>query len=103
MYAVVNSGGKQLKVSTGDVVRVEKLDAAVGDTIELDKVSLLADGDAVKLGADALDAAKVVCEVTAHGRGKKLRVFKYKKRKNYRRTIGHRQDYTELRVTDIQG
>lgn len=102
MYAVVATGGKQIKVAEGDVVRVEKLPAAVGDTINLDKVCLLAKDDGLVVDPQALASAKVVCEVTGEGRKKKIRVFKKKRRKNYMRTYGHRQSYTELKVREIQ-
>lgn len=101
MYAVVATGGKQVKLTPGDVVRVESLDAPVGDTIELSEVKLLAGESGVVVDPAALAQAKVVCEVTAHGRGKKIRVFKYKRRKNYSRLRGHRQNYTQLKVKDI--
>lgn len=101
MYAVVTTGGKQVRVSEGDVIRVEKLEANAGDTIELGDVHLLSGDDGVVLSKDALGKAKVVCEVRGEGRGKKIRVFKYKRRKNYHRTYGHRQSYTELKVQKI--
>jgi len=101
MYAVVATGGKQVKVTPGAVLRVECLDAPVGDTIELGEVKLLAGESGLVVDPKALAGAKVVCVVTAHGRGKKIRVFKYKKRKNYSRTQGHRQNYTQLKVKDI--
>lgn len=103
MYAVVTTGGKQLKVSEGDIVRVEKLDVEVGDTIELDQVALVAKEDGLILDPDQLAKTKVICQVLAQGKGKKIRVFKMKRRKKYRRTQGHRQLYTELRVQEIQG
>ncbi|HOF39023.1 MAG TPA: 50S ribosomal protein L21 [Candidatus Hydrogenedentes bacterium] len=102
MYAVVRTGGKQHKVSQGDVLRVEKLDAPVGDTVELTEVALLSKDDALVVEPDALKSAKVVCEVVRQGRAKKIRVFKKKRKKNYTRTYGHRQSFTELRVRDIQ-
>ena len=102
-YAVVTTGGKQIKVSEGDVVRVEKLDVAVGDTIELDNVALLAKDDGIVVEASALSEAKVICKVLGQGRAKKIRVFKMKRRKNYSRTYGHRQMYTELKVQEIRG
>jgi large subunit ribosomal protein L21 len=102
MYAVVKTGGKQYQVAQGDVLRVEKLDVPVGDTVELDQVKMLSRDDAVILDADALAKAKVIAEVTRQGRGRKIRVFKYKRRKNYHRTRGHRQDFTELKIRDIQ-
>ena len=102
MYAVVWTGGRQFRVAEGDTLRVEKLPAGVGDMIELDKVSMLAKDDGIVVSLDALASAKVVCQVTAQGRGKKIRGFKMKRRKNYRRTYGHRQDYTELKIKSIQ-
>jgi large subunit ribosomal protein L21 len=102
MYAVVKTGGKQVRVSEGSRVRVEKIDAPVGDTIELDQVALLAKDDGIVVDPDALSSAKVVCEVVAQDRAKKIRVFKKKRRKNYMRTHGHRQAYTELKVQSIQ-
>jgi large subunit ribosomal protein L21 len=101
MYAVVTTGGKQYRVAEGDVLRVESLAGEPGDTLELNEVSLIAGADGIVVG-DALGSAKVLAQVVSHGRRKKIRVFKYKRRKNYRRTAGHRQDYTELRVTAIQ-
>jgi len=102
MYAVVKTGGKQYKVTQGDLLRVELLDAEVGDTIELGSVCLVVKDDGVVTDPQALASAKVTAQVTVHGRGKKIRVFKYKRRKNYHRTYGHRQSYTELRVREIQ-
>ncbi|MFO7976078.1 MAG: 50S ribosomal protein L21 [Candidatus Hydrogenedentota bacterium] len=102
MYAVVKTGGKQHKVSQGDVLRVEKLEAPVGDTVELTDIALVSKDDALVADPEALAKAKVVCEVVYQGRAKKIRVFKKKRRKNYMRTYGHRQRYTELRVEDIQ-
>ncbi len=102
MYAVVSTGGKQYKVAQGDRLRVEKLDVPVGETLELEQISLVASDDGVVVEPSALASAKVVAEVVAQGRGKKIRVFKYKRRKNYRRTRGHRQSYTELMIREIQ-
>lgn len=102
MYAVVETGGKQVRVAEGDRLRVEKLDAEIGSTVELDNVKMVAGDDKALIEPGALAKAKVVCEVTGQGRAKKVRVFKYKRRKNYHRTYGHRQDYTEIKVTSIQ-
>lgn len=102
MYAIVTTGGKQLKLSEGDVVRVEKLEAPVGETVELDRVALIAKDDGIIIDPSELARAKVVCEVVDHGKRKKIIVFKMKRRKNYARTYGHRQSYTELRVKQIQ-
>ena len=102
MYAVVMTGGKQVKVEPGAVVRVERIDAPVGELIELNKVCLVVKDDGLVADPEALAGAKVVCQVVAQDRAKKIRVFKKKRRKNYARLHGHRQAYTELRVRDIQ-
>ncbi|MGE5807624.1 MAG: 50S ribosomal protein L21 [Nitrospirota bacterium] len=101
MYAVINTGGKQYKVSPGDVVRVETLDAKKGDTVELKDVYMIADGDKVSVGKPRLESAKVTAEVLGEGRGEKLLIFKHRKRKGYRRTNGHRQNYTAIKVKEI--
>jgi large subunit ribosomal protein L21 len=102
MYAVIESGGKQYRVSPGDVIRVERLDVSAGDSIDLGRVLLLADGQEVRLGT-ALSGMSVKAKVRAHGRGEKIRIFKLRRRKNYRRRAGHRQDYTELEITQVGG
>ena len=102
MYAVVRTGGKQYKVAPEQKVRVEKLPGEIGDRIELDEV-LLTGGDSVKIGTPTVEGAKVVGTITDQGRGPKIIVFKLKRRKNYRRKQGHRQDYTEIRVDTIEG
>ncbi len=101
MYAVINTGGKQYKVAPGDVVRVETLDAKKGDTIEIKDVYMIADGDKVSVGKPALTAAKVTAEVLGEGRGEKLLIFKHRRRKGFRKTIGHRQNYTAIKVKEI--
>ena len=102
MYAIVNTGGKQYRVQPGDTVRVEYLPGDRGDLIELEDVRLLADDDGeVTVGAPTVQGAKVTAEVLEQGRAKKVIVFKYKAKTRYRRKNGHRQNYTELRVTDI--
>jgi large subunit ribosomal protein L21 len=101
MYAVITTGGKQYKVSPGDVVRVESLDAKKGDTIELKDVFMIADGDKVSVGKPKLESARVTAEVLGEGRGEKLLIFKHRKRKGYRRTNGHRQNFTAIKVKEI--
>jgi len=102
MYAVVRTGGKQVRVAPGDAVRVEKLDGAVGDRVELEEVLLVGgEGDA-RIGTPLVDGAKVLGTITAQGRGEKITVFKMKRRKGYRRKAGHRQFYTEVRVDQIE-
>ena len=99
MYAIVETGGKQYKVAENDLINVEKLEANVGDKVNLN-VLMVVDGEKVKAGNDVKDA-KVVAEVMEHGKDKKIVVFKYKAKKNYRRTQGHRQPYTKLKVESI--
>ncbi|MFL2550879.1 MAG: 50S ribosomal protein L21 [Arenicellales bacterium] len=101
MYAVVQTGGKQYRLSVGDSVRVEKLPGEPGDVVDLPQVLMVADGEQVAVGSPTIDGASVKAEILAHGRDKKIRVFKMKRRKKYRRTQGHRQSFTQLRVTDI--
>ncbi len=101
MYAVVRTGGKQYKVSEGDVIRVESLAGEKGDSVELDDVLMVGGEDGVSTGA-AVSGRKVTGAIVSQGRAKKILVFKKKRRKNYRRTQGHRQNYTELRITGIE-
>ncbi|MDH3713817.1 MAG: 50S ribosomal protein L21 [Gammaproteobacteria bacterium] len=103
MYAVIKSGGKQYKVATGDKLRVELLDNAEGDTVELDSVLMIADGDAVKVGTPYVEGGKVAAVVKGHGRGKKIEIVKFRRRKHHRKQMGHRQSYTELEITSITG
>ena len=100
MYAVIKTGGKQYRVSEGERLRVEKLPGAVGEAIELDQV-LMVGGEKVAIGTPTLSGAKVSAEIIGQGRGKKVIVYKIKRRKSYRRKAGHRQPYTELKVTGI--
>lgn len=100
MYAVIKTGGKQYRVSEGDRLRVEKLDGAVGDTLEISDVLMLG-GDKVAIGAPIVSGAKVNLQILAQGQGKKIIVFKMRRRKRFRRKNGHRQPYTELKVTGI--
>ena len=102
MYAVFKTGGKQYKVAQGDRLRVEKLPASVGDTVTFDEV-LLVGGDAIKIGAPLVAGAKVEAKVVAQEREKKIIVFKFRRRKNYRRKNGHRQPFTALEITGITG
>lgn len=101
MYAIVKTGGKQYRVSVDDVLRVETLPGEKGDDVALDDVLLISDGDGVKVG-EAVASSSVKAQILSHGRGKKILVFKKKRRKNYRRTQGHRQNFTELKITGIQ-
>lgn len=103
MYAVVMTGGKQYRVAQDDVIRVEKLEAGAGDTVELTDVLMIGgtDGDTVVVGTPRVDGALVKAEVVDQTRGDKIKVFKKRRRQNYRRKKGHRQDITVLRITDI--
>jgi len=101
MYAVVKTGGKQVRVEPEQAVRVEKLGGEIGDTIEFSDVLMVGGDDGVTIGTPQVEGAKVVGTITAQGRGPKIRVFKMKRRKGYRRTQGHRQDYTEVRIDSI--
>ena len=101
MYAVFRSGGKQYRASEGDRVRVERLDADEGDAVEFDQVLMVADGADVTLGSPLVEDSRVQGVVTAQGRGKKIVVTKFKRRKNYKRIMGHRQHFTEVEITSI--
>ena len=103
MYAVVRTGGKQVRMTPGEAVRVEKLPGSVGDDIELDDVLLLSGDSGLKIGTPVVEGARVVGRITEQGRGPKIVVFKMKRRKGYRRKQGHRQDYTEILVDRIEG
>ncbi len=102
MYAVVETGGKQYRVAVGDVVRIEKLDAEAGSAVNLDKVLMVADGDAVRVGTPNLAGATVTATIKGHGRADKIRIFKFRRRKHYRKSQGHRQHYTEIEITGIK-
>ncbi|OGW26029.1 MAG: 50S ribosomal protein L21 [Nitrospinae bacterium RIFCSPLOWO2_12_FULL_47_7] len=101
MYAVLHTGGKQYKVSKGDVIQVEKLDGEVGASVRLDKVLIVGEGDNVQVGAPFLDGYIVTGEVTEQSKGPKILVFKKRRRKNYRRKNGHRQLFTRVKITAI--
>lgn len=101
MYAVVSTGGKQYKVSQGDVLRVEKLPGEVGDGVTFDKVLLFNDGENLRIGQPMLDDVTVQARIVAQDKAKKIIVFKYKRRKRYRRKQGHRQPFTAVRIDGI--
>jgi len=102
MYAVVRTGGKQVRMQPGESVRVEKLAGGVGDTVELDDVLLVGGADSLQVGTPVVAGVKVVGTITAQARGPKITVFKMKRRKGYHRKQGHRQDYTEILVDRIE-
>ena len=101
MYAVVETGGKQYRVQEGDVIAVEKLDVAVGEKITFDKVLLISDGEKVKVGAPYVESCNVAGTVVEHGKGKKVIIFKYKAKKDYRKKQGHRQPYTMIKIEKV--
>lgn len=101
MYAVVSTGGKQYRLTQGEVLRVEKLDAEEGATVELDKVLMIADGDKLNIGAPLIAGGKVSVVIKSHGRGKKVEIMKFRRRKHHQKCTGHRQSYTEIEVTGI--
>ena len=102
MFAVIESGGKQHRVQQGDVLRLEKLDAEAGASITFDRVMLVGEGEDVTVGTPLVDGAGVTAEVVGHGRHDKVTVIKFKRRKDYDRKQGHRQHFTEIRVTGIR-
>ena len=101
MYAVVKTGGKQYRVSAGEKLRIEQIGAEVGQEIVLDQVLLVADGEALKMGAPLVSGATVKAKVLGHGRGDKVHIFKMRRRKHYRKSQGHRQNYTEIEILGI--
>lgn len=103
MYAIIKTGGKQYKVAPGDVIRIEKLPAAEGETVAFDQVLMLADGDKVQVGTPLLAGQTVAASVLRHGRGNKIEIIKFRRRKHHRKQIGHRQDYTEVAITNVGG
>ena len=103
MYAVFRTGGKQYRASKGDRLRVERLDAEEGATVEFDEVLLVGEGTDVKLGSPLVSGSKVKAKVRSQGRARKIKVLKFKRRKNYMRVKGHRQPFTEVEITSITG
>lgn len=103
MYAVIKTGGKQYRVEPGQTIRVEKLDGDKGTKLDIADVLLVADGDKVRVGTPTVAGVKVAAEIVAQEKGEKLLVFKFRRRKAYRRKNGHRQQYTALKITGING
>ncbi|MGH8577801.1 MAG: 50S ribosomal protein L21 [Gammaproteobacteria bacterium] len=102
MYAVIKSGGKQYKVAAESTLRVEKLTGDVGASVDLTEVLMVVDGDRVEIGHPILEGVQVEAEITAHGRGPKLRIVKFRRRKHHRKQMGHRQDFTEITIRSIR-
>jgi large subunit ribosomal protein L21 len=103
MYAIIQTGGKQYQVAPGDVIRVETLDGAKGDTITIPEVLFVARNQEVLVGKPFLEGVSVVGEILHQGRNRKTLIFKHKRRKGYRKLVGHRQPYTQFKVKEIQG
>ena len=103
MYAVIESGGKQHRVEPGEVLRIEKLDASEGETVNFDKVMMIGEGENIRIGTPFVDGGAVTAEVVSHGRGDKITIIKMRRRKHYRRQAGHRQYFTEVKIKDISG
>ena len=101
MYAVIEAGGKQHRVSEGETLKLEKIEAATGDTVEFDRVLMLGGGDDVKIGTPVVAGSKVTAEVVSHGRHKKIKIVKFNRRKHHRKETGHRQWFTEVKITGI--
>ena len=101
MYAVIESGGKQHRVEEGEVLRLEKLEVATGESIDFDKVLMVANSDDIKVGSPYVKGGKVSAEVVNHGRGEKVRIIKFNRRKHHRKQMGHRQWFTEVKITGI--
>ena len=103
MYAVIQTGGKQYRVKSGEQVKVEMLPAEVGAAVSFDRVLMLGEGDGARVGAPYVDGARVKATVAAQGRGEKVRIYKLRRRKHYAKTQGHRQSFTEVRIDEIVG
>lgn len=101
MYAVIESGGKQHRVVEGETLKLEKIETATGETVEFDRVLMIGGGEDVKIGTPVVAGGKVTAEVVAHGRHKKITIIKFNRRKHYRKQTGHRQWFTEVKITGI--
>ncbi len=102
MYAVIESGGKQHRVKEGEILQLEKLEAATGEEVEFDKVLMVGEGESVKIGTPYLEGGKVTAEVLKQGRGKKIHIIKFNRRKHFRKQQGHRQWFTEVKIVGIK-
>ncbi len=103
MYAVIKSGGKQHRVVEGETLKLEKIEVATGETIDFSEVLMVANGDDIKIGAPLVAGAKVTAEVVSHGRADKVKIIKFRRRKHSMKRQGHRQWYTEVKITSISG
>ena len=103
VFAIIETGGKQYKVNEGDIVFIEKLDVAEGESVTFDRVLVLSAAEGLKVGTPVVEGAKVTASVLKNGKGKKIHVMTYKPKKNEKRHIGHRQPYTKVQITAIEG
>ena len=103
MYAVIKTGGKQYKVVAGERLKIETLAAEVGATVSFDEVLMIGEGEQITVGAPLISGGKVNAEILAHGRGEKIRIIKHRRRKHYHKEQGHRQNFTEVKITEIVG
>ena len=103
MYAVFKTGGKQYRAATGDVLKVEKIEAEKGATVELDEVLMIGEGEDVTVGTPFIEGGKVTATVVDHGRREKIKVIKFKRRKHHQKQMGHRQYFTQIEITGISG
>jgi len=102
MYAVIVSGGKQFRVSEEEIIKLEQLDMAIGGTVKFDKVLMIGQGETVQVGAPYLEGATVTAEILAHGRAKKIKILKFRRRKHHMKRMGHRQNYTQVKISKIK-
>lgn len=102
MYAIIETGGKQYRVAEGQTLKIEKLEAEVGGAIDFDRVLMIGEGETVQFGAPVVDGAKVSAEVVKHGRADKIRIIKFRRRKHHMKRAGHRQYFTEVKITKVQ-
>ena len=103
MYAVIKTGGKQYRVEPGNVLKVESIEAGIGESVTFEEVLMIADGDDITIGTPMIASAKVVAEVIAHGRAKKIEIIKFKRRKHHQKRTGHRQNFTQIQIQNING
>ena len=103
MYAVIESGGKQHRVTEGEILQLEKLDAGAGDEVTFDRILMVGEGDSVKIGTPYVEGGQVTAEVLKQGRGSKVNIVKFNRRKHFQKTQGHRQSFTEVKITGIKG
>lgn len=103
MYAVIKSGGKQHRVVEGETLKLEKIEVATGESVDFDEVLMVVNGEEIKIGAPVVEGAKVTAEVISHGRGGKVKIIKFRRRKHSMKRQGHRQWYTEVKITGISG